>query len=450
VRVEELINYFDYGYRAPDRAEVFRPWVAVAPSPFNSGKQLLHIGLRGYDVRNRPPLNLVFLVDVSGSMAPEDRLPLARQALNTLVDGLRPQDRVSIAVYAGSAGEVLAPTRGHDKLRMRCALQALEAGRLHRRRPGPGPGLRHGPAQFRPQRGEPRGPADGRRLQCRGDRRPEAGGLRRGQAQDGDLSQRLRLRRRQLQRPADAGAGQNGNGHAGYVDSVAESRKLFADDFAGSLFPIADDVKVQVEFNPARVSEYRLIGYETRLLNREDFNNDAVDAGEVGSGVAVTALYELTPAGGASSVDPLRYGGRPPPPRRGGGEIAFLKVRYKAPGASASVLRDRPITDRDAHASLAAAPEQLRWAAAVAGYGQLLRGDPNLAADFNWDRVRSIAVRSTGEDPLRPAPRVPDPGGLPPAARPRSTRRGRGRAGDGEVPPRGEGPSFSLRLARAG
>jgi Ca-activated chloride channel family protein len=191
---------------------------------------------------------------------------------------------------------------------------------------------------------------------------------------------------------------QAGNGNAGYVDSVLESRRLFADDFAGSVFPIADDVKVQLEFNPARVSEYRLIGYETRLLAREDFNNDQVDAGEVGSGVAVTALYELTPVGVPGSVDPLRYQREAAPAGRGG-ELALLRVRYKAPGAADSVIRETPITARQTHADLRRAPEQLRWAAAVAGYGQLLRADPALPAGFGWTDVEALARPAVGGDP---------------------------------------------------
>ena len=192
---------------------------------------------------------------------------------------------------------------------------------------------------------------------------------------------------------------QAGNGIAGYIDTLDEGRKVFDQDFNGSVFPIADDVKIQVEFNPARVSEYRLIGYETRMLNREDFNNDSVDAGEVGAGATVTALYEITPVGGRSSVDPLRYQREARPAGGGGQELAFLKLRFKRPGASASELRERPITDADAYRSLEAAPAPLRWAAAVAGYGQLLRGDPYLKAGFGWSEVDALARSADGGDP---------------------------------------------------
>jgi len=197
---------------------------------------------------------------------------------------------------------------------------------------------------------------------------------------------------------------QNGNGTAGYIDTLSEGRKAFRKDFSGSLFPIADDVKVQIEFNPAAVSEYRLIGYETRLLNREDFNNDRVDAGEVGSGLSVTALYEITPVGVRPSSDPLRYGRRAAPQRTGNqaaapAEIAFLKIRYKPPGGRDSRLFTRPITRADAYPNLAAAPESTRWAVAVAGFGQRLRGDPWIGDAFGWPQVIDLAQGARGPDP---------------------------------------------------
>ena len=402
VRVEELINYFEYGYPAPSRTEVFAPWAAVAPSPWSPGNQLMQIGLRGYDIdaARRPPLNLVFLIDVSGSMQPADRLPLAKDALNNLIDQLRPQDRVAMVVYAGAAGQVLPSTSGAEKLRMRCALQALEAGGSTAG--GQGLALAYDIAQ----RSFDRNAVNRVVLLTDGD-------FNVGVTADRPLKDFIADKRKTGVYLSVYGFGagnyndrlmqtlaQAGNGNAGYVDSLPESRRLFSDDFAGSAFPIADDAKIQVEFNPARVSEYRLIGYETRLLNREDFNNDQVDAGEVGSGVAVTALYEITPVGGPSSVDPLRYQRQPAPARRGGGELAFLRIRYKAPGAAQSVLRERPITDRDLSPDLDRAPPQLRWAAAVAGYGQLLRDDPGLPADYDWSDVHALARPAVGEDPM--------------------------------------------------
>lgn len=399
VRVEELINYFEYGYPAPARDEVFRPWVAVTPSPWSPGRRLMHIGLQGYDLDRRPPLNLVFLVDVSGSMQPDDRLPLAKQALNRLIDQLRPEDRVAIAVYAGAAGQVLAPTPGTDKLRMRCALQALEAGGST----AGGAGLAL--AYTLAQRHFDREAVNRVVLLTDGD-------FNVGVTDDAKLEDFVAAKRKTGVYLSVYGFGggnyndrlmqvlaQKGNGNAGYVDSTQEARKLFTEDFAGSVFPIADDVKVQVEFNPARVAEYRLIGYETRLLAREDFNNDAVDAGEVGSGVAVTALYEITPAGGPVSVDPLRYQREPRSAASNRAELALLRLRYKRPGAAESVLRERAITEADAYGALAAAPEPARWAAAVAAYGQLLRDDPRLGRDFGWAQVEALARPAIGRDP---------------------------------------------------
>lgn len=414
VRVEELINYFDYGYAAPtDREQPFRASVALAPSPWSADRQILQIGLQGYDIprAQQPPLNLVFLVDTSGSMWSEDRLPLAQKALNILIDQLRPGDRVAMVAYAGSAGAVLAPTDGRQKLKMRCALGALQAGGSTAG--GEGLALAYGLAQ---QNFDPRavnrvilltdgdfnvGVADPAKLKDVVAEKRKSGvylsvyGFGRGNYND-TMMQTL---------------AQNGNGTAAYIDTLSEARKLLRDDLAGSLFPIADDVKIQVEFNPRTVSEYRLIGYETRLLNREDFNNDRVDAGEVGSGASVTALYEITLAGARESSDPLRYGpagharrgamaqARPAAPSSDA-ELAFLKVRYKLPGQPASRLMERPITPADGVARLEQAPEALRWSVAVAGFAQKLRGDPWVAPSFGWDEVAALAQGARGQDPF--------------------------------------------------
>jgi len=393
VRVEELINYFDYNYPRPDSAsEPFRPFVAVTPSPWNAGKQIVHIGLQGYDIprTQRPPLNLVFLVDVSGSMQGPDRLQLAQQSLNLLIDQLRPEDHVSMVVYAGAAGAVLEPTPGTQKLKMRCAVNALEAGGSTAG--SQGLELAYQFAQRNFQRGAANrvilmtdgdfnvGISDPNKLEDFIVGKRETGvylsiyGFGRGNYNDA-LMQTL---------------AQNGNGTAAYIDSLSEGRKVFRDDFEHGLFPIADDVKIQVEFNPARVSEYRLVGYETRLLNREDFNNDRIDAGEVGSGAAVTALYEVTPVGGPSSVDPLRYQ-REPQPAGAGNELAFLRVRYKLPGQSNSRLMERPITQADGYRGLGLAPAATQWAIAVATWGQKLRGDPWISDRVGWTDVIDMA-----------------------------------------------------------
>lgn len=402
IRVEELINYFDYGYARPANAETpFRATVAVAPSPWSSERQILHVGLQGYEQprAEAPPLNLVFLVDTSGSMMGADRLPLARKALNVLIDQLRPQDRVAIVAYAGSAGAVLAPTDGRSKLKMRCALEALQAGGSTAG--GQGLELAYSLAKQNFAKGSVNrvilvtdgdfnvGISDPTRLKDFVSDQRKSGvylsvyGFGRGNYND-TMMQAL---------------AQNGNGTAGYVDTLTEARKLLRDDFEASLFPIADDVKIQVEFNPTRVSEYRLIGYETRLLNREDFNNDKVDAGEVGSGASVTALYEITPVGARPSSDPLRYGEKAPARAAPTGELAFLKVRYKIPGGTTSKLIERPIGPRDSYARLASAPEATRFAIAVAAYGQKLRGDPWVGDSFDWPAVTALAQGARGDDP---------------------------------------------------
>ena len=403
VRTEELINYFDYGYEKPaDSQAPFKPFVAVVPSPWSADRQIVQIGLQGYDIprAQQQPLNLVFLIDTSGSMSSEDKLPLAKKALNLLIDQLRPQDRVAMVAYAGSAGAVLGSTTGDQKLKIRCALGALESGGST----AGGEGLALAYALAR-QNFDPKavnrvilmtdgdfnvGVADPAKLKDFIIEKRKTGiylsayGFSGGNYND-TLMQAL---------------AQNGNGTAGYIDTLSEARKSFRDDFSGSLFPIADDVKIQVEFNPAQVSEYRLIGYETRLLNREDFNNDKVDAGEVGSGTSVTALYEITPVGAKSSSDPLRYGGPGRPAPTGGSELAYLKIRYKLPGRDTSRLIERPIGAADTYRSVASAPEPTRWALAVAGFGQKLRHDPWVSDRFGWSEIGGLAQGARGDDPF--------------------------------------------------
>jgi Ca-activated chloride channel family protein len=406
VRVEELVNYFDYGYARPDNAQSpFATYVAVAPSPWSRGKQVIHIGLQGYDLTRTeaPPLNLVFLMDTSGSMMPDDRLPLAKQALNVLIGQLRPQDHVSLVAYAGSAGEVLGPTSGAEKLKMRCAVASLESGGSTAG--GQGLALAYGLAERNYQAGAVNrvvlmtdgdfnvGIADPEKLKDFVVKERKTGiylsvyGYGRGNYND-IMMQSL---------------SQNGNGTAAYVDSLDEARRLFRDDFAAQVFPIADDVKIQVEFNPARVSEYRLIGYETRMLNREDFNNDRVDAGEVGAGASVTALYEITPAGAKPSSDPLRYQREDAPTGRDlqaddPHELAYVKIRYKLPHEDHSRLIERPVRVSDVYPSVAAAPEATRWALAVAAYGQRLRGNPWLSDQFSWNAIAGLAETAKGHD----------------------------------------------------
>ncbi len=403
VRVEELLNYFDYGYAGPaSPEEPFKANVTVTPSPWAAGKEIIHIGLQGYNIAadKQPPLNLVFLIDVSGSMNDPDKLPLVQKALNVLIDQLRPEDRVAMVVYAGAAGAVLPPTPGNQKLMMRCAVEALHAGGSTAG--GEGLALAYDLAE------QNFGNNAVNRVVLMTD-----GDFNVGVADPAKLEDFIAEKRKTGVYLSAFGVGhgnysdlmmqtlsQAGNGTAGYIDTLDEARKLFRDDFSSSMFPIADDVKIQVEFNPAQVAEYRLIGYETRLLDRSDFNNDRVDAGEVGSGASVTALYEITPVGGPVASDPLRYQkvDETVVPAKGD-ELAYIKIRYKLPGAATSKLMERPITKADAVASVDAAPEATRWALAVAAFGQQLRGDPWIETGYDWAAIRSLADGARGKDP---------------------------------------------------
>jgi Ca-activated chloride channel family protein len=401
VRSEELINYFRYDYPLPaTREQPFSTSVTVTPSPWAEGRQLVHIGLQGYTIvpRERPALNLTLLIDVSGSMQPENKLPLALSSFRMLVDQLNARDRVSIVVYAGAAGAVLEPTPGNDHARILAALDNLHAGGST----AGGEGLRL--AYALAERNYSRDAVNRVIIATDGDfnvginspdelqdfvsRKRETGvylsvlGFGGGNYND-LLMQRL---------------AQNGNGVAAYIDTINEARRVLHDEMAANMFSIANDVKIQVEFNPARVAEYRLIGYETRMLRREDFNNDQVDAGEIGAGHAVTAIYEITPVGGPTFTEPLRYQeGRSAAPSTAS-EYAFLRIRYKLPGQDNSRLIERPITQADYVADIRNASESTRWAAAVAGYGQLLRGDPYLRQGYGWDDVIALAQTARGRD----------------------------------------------------
>ncbi|MCR6646130.1 MAG: VWA domain-containing protein [Terricaulis sp.] len=401
VRTEELINYFQYDYPLPEnRSQPFSTNVTVTPSPWADGRQLVHIGLQGYNIvpRERPPLNVVFLLDVSGSMNSPNKLPLLQQSFRMMVDQLNARDRVSIVVYAGAAGTVLEPTPGNEHARILAALDSLRASGST----AGSEGLRQ--AYALAEQNFDRNAVNRVIIGTDGDfnvginnpqelqdfisRKRETGiylsvfGFGGGNYNDA-LMQRL---------------AQNGNGVAVYIDTLNEARRVLRDEFASNLFTIANDVKIQVEFNPARVAEYRLIGYETRMLRREDFNNDAVDAGDIGAGHSVTAIYEIIPVGGPTFTEPLRYQQQRAAPSSTANELAFLRIRYKLPGEDDSRLIERPITNADAASTLARAPEYTRWAAAVAAYGQLLRGDPYLAREFGWDEVIALAQGARGSD----------------------------------------------------
>ena len=399
VRVEEMINYFDYDYPAPDSREVpFATSVSVQPTPWNEHTQLMHIGIQGYDlpVAERPPLNLVFLIDTSGSMSDANKLPLLIRSFKLLLDSLTEEDSVAIVTYAGSAGMVLEPTKATETRKILAALDRLSAGGSTAG--GAGLQLAYAAAQDMAEDGE----VSRVILATDGDfnvgiSNPDA--LKEFIAERRDSGTYLSVLgfgRGNYDDASMQALAQNGNGTAAYIDTLSEAQKVLVEEASGALFPIAGDVKIQVEFNPAQVSEYRLIGYETRSLNREDFNNDAVDAGEIGAGHTVTALYEITPKGSpAERIGDLRYAQADETEANPSRELAFLKLRYKRPGEDRSNLIETPVTpDRaDIPAS------ETRFAAAVAGFGELLRGSTEIAG-WDYDDALALASAARGDDPF--------------------------------------------------
>lgn len=402
VRTEELINYFPYAYEAPASAdEPFRANVAVFPNPWAEGRKLMRIGIKGYALQqtDRPRANLVFLIDTSGSMQPQNRLPLVKQSLAMLVTQLQPEDRIAIVTYAGNAGTALEPTPVSEKAKILATIDRLEAG------------------------GGTAGAEGIRRAYALAEQNFDAKGVNRViLATDGDFNVGITNKdelkgfvERQREKGIflsvlGVGAGnyndamaqtlaQNGNGVAAYIDTINEARKVLVEEASSTLFPIGKDVKIQIEFNPATVAEYRLIGYETRLLNRHDFTNDKVDAGDVGSGQTVTALYDIVPVGGPRTVDDLRYAA--PAPTSGSpspAEYAFVKIRYKLPRSDRSVLISTPVDPKSEHARFEDAPLDARFATGVAAFGEILRGGKH-TGQFGYDDVLRIASAARGDDP---------------------------------------------------
>ena len=393
VRLEELINYFPYDYPAPDPGDApFRPTVTTFQTPWNVDTQLVHIALQGQmpEIAARPPLNLVFLIDTSGSMEDPSKLPLLKQSFRLMLEQLRPQDQVAIVEYAGSAGQVLAPTNASERMTILRAIQSLGAGGSTN---GQG-GLEQAYIVAETMRED--GEVNRVILATDGDFNvglsdPETlKNFIADKRESGTYLSVLGFGRGNLDDATMQALAQNGNGTAAYIDTLSEAQKVLVDQLSGALFPIAGDVKVQVEFNPAQVAEYRLIGYETRALNREDFNNDAVDAGELGAGHAVTAIYEVTPVGSPAQLsDPLRYA--PNTVATTSDELGFLKLRYKAPGETVSQLIETPIVGSSIPGT------EARFAAAVAGFGQLLRDDRYLG-DWGYDDAIALANANRGED----------------------------------------------------
>ncbi len=396
VRTEEMLNYFRYDYPAPrDRTQPFTVSADMTATPWNRETRLLRIGLRGFDLprSERPPANLVFLVDVSGSMHSPDKHPLVQCSLALVAERMGRRDRISIVAYAGAAGLVLPPTSDPEEVVK--ALARLQAG-------GSTAGAQAIQLAYRTAR----------------ENMIEGGINRVLLATDGDFNVGVTDTQAlidMVERERAAGItlttlgygtgnyneammeqiADHGNGNYSYIDSPREAQKVLDQELASTLFTIAHDVKIQVEFNPNYVSEYRLIGYENRGLREQDFDNDAVDAGEIGAGHQVTALYEIVPAGARGWMPDRRY----PENRREGagaanGELAFLRLRYKLPGADESRLIERPLSA--ALVGRARAPRgDSAFAAAVAAYGQLMRGDPWLNG-FGFADARRLAQSAAG------------------------------------------------------
>jgi len=406
VRVEEMINYFPYDWPGPKtEAEPFKATVTVLPTPWNANTRLMHVGIKGYDVvaATAPRANLVFLIDVSGSMDEPDKLPLLKSAFRLLVDKLKPEDTVSIVTYAGNAGTVLEPTAIKDKAKILAAIDTLQPG-------GSTAGAQGLEAAYDlAERAFIKGGVNRIMLATDGD-------FNVGPSSDEELKATIEQKRRSGIFLSVLGFGrgnyndalmqtlaQNGNGTAIYIDTLAEAQKSLVDEAGSSLFPIAKDVKFQVEFNPREIAEYRLIGYETRALKREDFNNDKVDAGDIGSGHRVTAIYEITPKGSPAVLnDDLRYGAAPAAqqaePAEKSGELAFLKIRYKKPDSGSSSLITTPVTEANAVPSLQQAGQDVRFSIAVAAFGQKLRGTDAVSA-YPYGSILDLAAGAKGDDP---------------------------------------------------
>jgi len=401
VRAEEMVNYFDYAWPAADSRSVpFKPTVVVSDSPWSKDRKLVHIGIKGYEVDRdeTPPANLVLLLDVSGSMNEPNKLPLVVRSMEMLLDGLKPTDTVGIVVYAGAAGLVLPSTSGAEKARILEAIDRLQAGGST----AGGAGIRLAYDVAR----EHFDPEGNNRVILATD-----GDFNVGVSSDAEMVRLVEQRREEgtfltvlgfgtgnlkdskMEQMAD-----KGNGHYAYIDSFREAQKVFVQEFGGTLFTVAKDVKIQVEFNPARVQSYRLLGYENRTLAREDFADDRKDAGELGSGHSVTALYEIVPVGAtpvALGEDSLTYQDVSiRPGARRSGELMTVRLRYKDPQGSTSRLLEQPVRDR----SGATASEDMRFASAVAAFALLLHESEH-RGQASYEQVLSLARSARGDDP---------------------------------------------------
>ena len=401
VRIEEMINYFPYNYRPPTDRHPFAANVEIASCPWNEKHRLVRIGLKGRQVASdkRPPSNLVFLVDVSGSMQSANKLPLVKQSLRLLTQQLTESDQVSLVVYAGKAGEVLPSTSGENKKEILGALDRLEAGGSTHGSQGIELAYRTATENFIPG-------GVNRVILC------TDGDFNVGVTSPGELVRLIEEKAKSGVFLTVLGFGMGnykdttaesladkGNGNYAYIDTIAEGQKVLVEQMSGTLVTIAKDVKVQVEFNPAQASAYRLIGYENRLLNKEDFNNDQKDAGDIGAGHTVTALYEVVPVGvslDAPGVDPLKYQ-RPTQLSRAADsdELLTLKLRYKEPDGETSKLMTATVTD--AGRRYAQASEDFKFASAVAAFGMVLRDSPHKGT-ASFDSAWELAKQGQGRD----------------------------------------------------
>ena len=404
VRSEEMINYFEYSWPvAESRERPFRPTVVVSDSPWGKGRKLVHIGIKGYelDARQRPDANLVLLLDVSGSMSSPDKLPLVKESMRMMVNGLKATDSVAIVVYAGAAGMVLPPTPVGEKEKILAALESLTPGGSTAGAEGIELAYQLAERSFRKE-------GVNRILLCTDgdfnvgiDNTNELKGFVERKREKGIFLSVLGFGQGNYRDELAQALAQNGNGVAAYIDTLSEAQKVLVKEAGASLFTIAKDVKLQVEFNPATVAEYRLVGYETRALKREDFNNDAVDAGDVGSGHSVTAIYEITPVGvDARMVEPSRYAKEKAPAAVSGtgGEYGFLRIRYKLPESRQSQLIEEPI-GMERKQVPETISRDVQFSTAVAGFAQLLRGGQYTGA-LSYDDVIKQALAARGDDPF--------------------------------------------------
>ncbi|NSL89899.1 DUF3520 domain-containing protein [Chitinophaga sp. Mgbs1] len=400
VRVEEMINYFDYKYKGPSGQDPVAIYADMAICPWNIQHQLVRIALKGkqVDAHELPPSNLVFLVDVSGSMESANKLPLVKRAFAALVQQLRPQDKVSVVVYAGAAGVVLPSTSGNEKTKILEAIENLQAGGSTAG--GAGIQLAYKIAA------ENMSKHSNNRVILATD-----GDFNVGPSSDGELQRIIETEKKKGIFLSVLGFGMGnykdnklelladkGNGNYAYIDNFEEARRTFVTEFGGTLFTIAKDVKLQIEFNPKFVQSYRLVGYENRMLQHEDFNNDQKDAGDMGVGHTVTALYEIVPVGGkipaVNWVDPLKY--QQMAITGNVTEVLTVKLRYKQPDEEKSRLLQKvlPYGSR----TIQEAPEDFRMAAAAAAFGQLLRNSA-FKGTATWKDVLELAGKSRGDDP---------------------------------------------------